>query len=51
VFSGAFIAEQFGAVGDKRPGDTIMVYVQTLLEVFLNMSLRSACFIDEAVFW
>jgi len=25
-------------------GDTIMVDVRTLLEVFLNMSLQSACF-------
>jgi len=27
---------------------TTMVYVQTLLEDFLNMFLRSACFIDQS---
>jgi hypothetical protein len=34
-------------VGDKGSGDTTMVNVQTLLEAFANMSLRSACFSDE----
>jgi hypothetical protein len=28
-------------------GDATLVDVQMLLEAFLNMSLRSACFIDE----
>jgi hypothetical protein len=46
VFSG----EEVG-VGDKGSGNTTMVDVQTLLEAFLNMSLRSDSFIDEAFFW
>jgi hypothetical protein len=39
VFSGAFIAEEVDRIGDKGSGDTTMVYVQILLEAFLNMSL------------
>ena len=31
-------------------GNYIVVDVQTFLQAFLNMSLRSACFIDEAFF-
>jgi hypothetical protein len=31
-------------------GDTTTVDVQTLVEVLLNMSLRSACFFYEAFF-
>jgi hypothetical protein len=31
-------------------GDTTTVDVQTLLEAFLNMSLTSACYIDEVFF-
>jgi hypothetical protein len=49
VFSGAFIAENVG-VGDKGSGDTKTVDVQTFLEAFLNMSLKSAYFIDEVFF-
>jgi hypothetical protein len=47
VFSGVFIAEEVDGAGDKGSGDTTTVDVQTLLEVFLNMSLRSTCFTDE----
>ena len=30
-------------VGDKDSGGTTIIDMQTLLDVFLNMSLRSAC--------
>jgi hypothetical protein len=50
VFSGVFIAEEVDGAGDMESGDTKVVDVRTLLEVFLNMSLRSACFTDEAFF-
>jgi len=36
VFSGVFIAEDVGGVGDKGSGDTTMVDVQTPLEAFLT---------------
>jgi hypothetical protein len=45
VLSGAFIAEADGV------GNITMDDVQTFLAAFLNMFLRSACFIDEALFW
>jgi hypothetical protein len=48
VFSGLLIAEEVGAVGDKGSEGTTTVDVRTLLEAFFNVSLRSACFIDEA---
>jgi hypothetical protein len=51
VFSGVFVAEEVDGVGDRGSGCTTMVYVQTCIEAFLNMSLRSACFIDEAFLW
>jgi hypothetical protein len=51
VFSVVFIAEDVDGVGDKGSGDTTVVNVETLLDAFLNMSLRSACFIDEAFLW
>jgi len=35
----------------KGSEDTTMVDVQTLLKAFLNMFLRSVCFIDETFFW
>jgi len=47
VFSGVFIPEPLDRVGDKETGDTTMVDAQTL---FVNMSLRSACFSDNASF-
>jgi hypothetical protein len=43
VFSGVFKAEEVNGIGDTGSGDTTMVDVQTLLEAFVNMSLRSAC--------
>ena len=48
MFSGVFIAEEVVGVGVKLLRDSTMTNVQTLLEAFLEMSLRSACFIDEA---
>jgi hypothetical protein len=48
VSSGIFIAEEVDEVGDKASGGTTPVHVQTLLEAFLNMSLRPACFSDKA---
>jgi hypothetical protein len=49
VFSG--IVEEAAGVGDRRSGDTTVVGVQTLFDVFLNMPLKSAYFIDEAFFF
>jgi hypothetical protein len=46
VFSGVFIADEVYRVRDKDSGDTTMVGEQNFLEVFLNMSLRSACVTD-----
>jgi hypothetical protein len=43
---GVFTAEEFDGVGDTGL-DSATVDVQTFLEAFLNMSLRSACPIDE----
>jgi hypothetical protein len=45
-----FIAEEVERGEDKESGDTTTVDVQTLLEAFLNMSLISACFHDDAFF-
>ena len=42
-----FITQDVDRVEDKGSGDTIDV--KTLMDAFLNMSLRS-CFIDEAFF-
>jgi hypothetical protein len=50
VFSGVFTAEEVYGVGDEGSGDITMFDVQTLLEAFVNMPLRSAWFIDEAFF-
>lgn len=47
MFSGVFIPEPLDRVEDKETGDTTMVDGQTL---FVNMSLRSACFSDSAYF-
>jgi len=46
LFSGVFRAEKVDEVGDKRPGDSTMVDVQTLLEAFLKMPLISASFTE-----
>jgi hypothetical protein len=40
--------EEVDGAGGKWSGDTTTVDVQTPLEVFLNMSLRSAGFTDGA---
>ena len=47
VCSGTVLAEEFDAVGVKGSGDTKTIYVGCL---FLNMLLRSAYFIDKAIF-
>jgi hypothetical protein len=49
VFSGDFIAKEFDGVRDKRSGDTTIADLQTCLEGFKNISLRTACLIYEAV--
>jgi hypothetical protein len=41
------MAEEVDGVGDMGSGDTTRSVVQTHIEDFLNMALRSACFIDE----
>jgi len=51
VFPGVFRVEEVDEVGDQWSGDTTTVDVQTLLEAFLNMSLRYAYWIDAALFW
>jgi hypothetical protein len=48
VFSGVFIAEDVNGVGNKGSGDTTVVDVQTLGQAFLNLYLKSACFLCEA---
>jgi hypothetical protein len=45
------MAEKVDGVGEKGLGVTAVVDIQTLLEAFLNMFLRSACFTDEAFLW
>jgi hypothetical protein len=50
VFAGVFIAEEVDGVQDKGSGETTTAEVQTLLEPSLNLSLRSACFTDKALF-
>ena len=49
MFHGVFIVGEVDG-GDKGSGDTKMADVQTILEVFLNMSLSSVCFTDYASF-
>jgi hypothetical protein len=51
MFYGVFIAEEVDGVGDEVSGNTTTVDVQTLLEAFLDMYLRSACFTDESFYW
>ena len=41
------MAEDINWVADKGSGDSATADVCTLLEVFLNMFLRSACFTVE----
>ena len=47
VFFGVFIGEEADGIRDKGSGDITLAGVLTLLEDFLNTSLRSACFTDE----
>jgi hypothetical protein len=51
VLSGGFIAEEVDGVREKVSGDTTTADVQTHLEAFLNLSVRSTCFTDEAFYW
>jgi len=51
VSSGVFTAEDVDGVGGKGLGYTTTVDVQTLLETALNMSLKPACFTDDAFLW
>lgn len=50
MFPGVLIAEEVDRVGDKRSGDTTIVDLQIFMKAFLNMSIVSACFFDEAFF-
>jgi hypothetical protein len=51
VFYGIFIPEEVYRVRDKWSRDTTMIHLQIHPEAFVNMSLRSACFIAKAVYW
>jgi hypothetical protein len=51
MFSGVFIVDEVDAVGDNGSGDTTTVDIKTILQDFLNMYLRSACFSHEALLW
>lgn len=51
MFSGVLIADKVDGVGDHGWGGTTIVHVQTLLEAFLNISLRSVHFIKEVFLW
>ena len=48
MFSGVFIAEEVDGVGNKGSEDTTVVNVQTLGQAFLNLYLKSVCFLGEA---
>jgi len=50
VFSYVFIAEEFDEREDRGSQDITVFDAQTHLEFILNMSLRSAYFIDKALF-
>lgn len=45
------MAEEADGVWDKKSEDNTTVDIQTFLKTFLNMSLRSVCFIDEVFFF
>ena len=49
--SGSFFVFSWVCVGDKKSRDTTIVDVQTFLEAFLNMSLRTAGFTDKGFFF
>ena len=51
VFSGVFTAEKFDGIGHKQSAYTTTVDTNTLVGLYLNMCLRSACFNDEASYW
>ena len=51
MFSGVLRAEDIIGIRKSGSGDTTVVDEQTLLETFLNMSLRSACFNDIVFFF
>ena len=51
MFDGGYVAKEDDVVENKAPGNTTSVDLQTLLETFLNVSLRSAGFIDGDVFF
>jgi hypothetical protein len=44
------MAKEIVGARDKGSEDTITADIQTLLEAFMNKSLRSACVIDEGFF-
>ena len=46
----SLIVEEADRVWDKKSEDTTTLDVQTLLKTFLNMSLRSVCFIADFFF-
>ena len=50
MLCGVYVAKEVDAVENKGSGNTTLVDLQTLLEAFLNVSLRSACFSDEVFF-
>jgi len=49
VLYGVFIAEDDDGVGHKGSGEKTMAGIQTFLEAFLNMSVRSSHFIVKLV--
>jgi hypothetical protein len=51
VFSGVFIDEKFDGIGHKQSAYNTTVDTNTLVSLYLNMCLRSACFNDEASYW
>jgi len=50
MFSEVFIAEEADGVRDKKSAYTPMFDVQTLLEAFLNMYVRSICSLMKKLF-
>jgi hypothetical protein len=50
VFSGVIIPEELDGGGDEETGDTTVADAKTPTGIFVNMSLRSACFTDNASF-
>jgi len=50
LFSGVSKVKEVDGVGDKGSGHNIIFEVQTLSGAIMNMSLRSARFVDEVSF-